>query len=85
MSVKNFKVELPAGEETTPFIYRTDDNDGLTWREAKKLLRKWYLDQASSLRTFTEKEFTKQEQTLLGNDTVEAKVEPSNESLSSTV
>jgi len=31
-----------------------EDDPKLTWREAKKALRQWYLDQASALRKVTE-------------------------------
>ena len=36
------------------------DNEGTTsWRDAKKALRGWYLDQAKALRSVTEKEYFK--------------------------
>lgn len=60
---KNFQVELPNDDATTPFIFRTEVEDsGLTWGQAKKLLRSWYLNEARKLRNYTEKDFNKQEQ-----------------------
>lgn len=71
---KTFQVEIPLDDATTPFIYRTADEEGVTWREAKKLLRNWYLIEARKLRSYSEKEFNVQEQ-LLATDG-ENKVEP---------
>ncbi len=82
---KNFQVELPNDDATTPFIFRTEVEDtGLTWGQAKKLLRSWYLNEARKLRTYNEKDFNKQEELFL------AQVEPSskvakNEPVSSPV
>lgn len=33
------------------------DTPSLTWREAKKELRKWYLEKAKALRSVTEKSY----------------------------
>lgn len=33
------------------------DKDGLSWREAKKQLRKWYVDQAAALRSQNQKDY----------------------------
>lgn len=63
---KNFQVEIPADDATTPFIFRTEVEDsGLTWGQAKKELRSWYLSEARKLRTYTEKDFKTQEQEFL--------------------
>lgn len=68
---KNFQVEIPTDDATTPFIFRTEVEDsGLTWGQAKKVLRSWYLSEARKLRAYTEKDFNKQEEIYL------AKVEP---------
>lgn len=39
-----------------PPVIRKDGGTG-AWREAKKLLRQWYLEQASDLRTVNEKSY----------------------------
>ena len=63
---KNFQVEVPVDDATTPFIYRTEVEDtGLAWGQAKKQLRSWYLSEARKLRTYTEKDFNKQEEAFL--------------------
>lgn len=36
---------------------REEDGPTLTWREAKKELRQWYLNKAKSLRPITEKSY----------------------------
>ena len=41
-----------------PIIYK-DDQGTTSWRDAKKALRSWYLDQAKALRSITEKEYFK--------------------------
>lgn len=67
---KNFQVELPADDATTPFIFRTEVEDsGLTWGQAKKQLRSWYLTEAHKLRNYTEMDFKKQEQEFLAQVT----------------
>lgn len=72
--MKNFQVELPIDDATTPFIFRTEEEGtGVSWGQAKKLLRSWYLNEAKKLRTYSEKEFNKQEQALIDKET---KVEP---------
>ena len=40
----------------TPPVIRKDGGTG-AWREAKKLLRQWYLDEAAALREVTEKSY----------------------------
>lgn len=42
-----------------PMIVKVDITDlqGVSWREAKKQLRKWYLDQAAALRSITEETY----------------------------
>lgn len=40
----------------TPPVIRKDGGTG-AWREAKKLLRQWYLEQASELRSLNEKTY----------------------------
>lgn len=74
---KNFQVELPTDDATTPFIYRTEQEDtGVTWGQAKKQMRKWYLDEARKLRSLNVKEFTKREQQLLEGAKVESVSSP---------
>jgi hypothetical protein len=43
----------------TPVIIKCDITNvqGVSWREAKKQLRQWYLDKAASLRTVSEREY----------------------------
>jgi len=72
MAKKDFQIEFPQikeGEQfadTTPFIYRSEiQGEGMTWRDAKKAMRKWYLDQANLLRGFTEKHFAANEKAFL--------------------
>mgnify|MGYP001558575015 CR=1 FL=1 len=36
------------------------DLEGVSWREAKKQLRKWYLDQAAVLRSITQETYFSQ-------------------------
>jgi hypothetical protein len=38
------------------------------WREAKKVVRNWYLEQARALRTYSEKSFRKQEDEFLATE-----------------
>lgn len=47
-----------------PLIVKTNvtDQEGVSWREAKKQLRKWYLDQAASLRAVTQKSYFGEQQ-----------------------
>lgn len=33
------------------------DKEGQSWREAKKQLRRWYLDQAAQLRSVTKQQY----------------------------
>ncbi len=40
----------------TPPVIRKDGGTG-SWRESKKLLRQWYLDQATDLRALNEKSY----------------------------
>ena len=83
---KDFQVEIPTDDATTPFIFRTEVEDsGLTWGQAKKQLRSWYLSEARKLRNYTEKDFNKQEQEFLAQATanpVEAAAGVGNESVS---
>ena len=46
-------------EDTNMEIQKVDvsDVDGLSWKDAKKALRKYFLSRATSLRSLTEKEF----------------------------
>ena len=37
------------------------EDELLSWREAKKLLRNWYLEKARSLRTVSEKDYFRNE------------------------
>ena len=54
---KAYKVELD--QDGFPEIVKADitDVNGLSWRDAKKALRDWYLNGAKSLRKITEKEY----------------------------
>jgi len=73
---KNFQVELPQDDATTPFIFRTEVEDsGLTWGQAKKQLRSWYLSEARKLRTYNEKQFELQELAFLEGAEGGSKVE----------
>ena len=47
------------GDRVPPAIVKVDvtDPDGLSWREAKKQLRQWYLDQAAALRQVTQQTY----------------------------
>lgn len=47
--------EEPGGNGVHPVIFK-DGGTG-AWRDAKKLLRQWYLDQASALRNVNEKSY----------------------------
>lgn len=38
-------------------IIRKDDEGTTSWRDAKKALRAWYLDQAKALRSVSEKDY----------------------------
>ena len=46
-------------EKFGPLIIKVgyDDAEGTSWREAKKQLRSYYLQQAAQLRQITEKEY----------------------------
>ena len=48
-------IEYP-GTSNPPSLVK--DNEGTTsWRDAKKALRQWYLDQAKALRQVSEKDY----------------------------
>lgn len=51
--------ELVDCESMVPRILKADitNTEAVSWREAKKQLRKWYLDQAAALRKLTEKDY----------------------------
>ena len=52
--------KLIQGDEfSLPFIEKVNitDLDGKSWREVKKELRDWYLNNAKSLRSVTEKSY----------------------------
>jgi len=51
-----FKVHV---DDFGPGIEKVDitDQDGISWRSAKKQLRQWYLDQAKKLRDVTQKDY----------------------------
>ena len=60
MSSKSYYVAMD--ENDSPRIYKIDQTTpeeirDLSWGEAKKELRKWYLDTAKSLRGVTEKTY----------------------------
>ena len=46
---------LPSNARIVKVDY--DDADGVSWREAKKQLRSYYLQEAAKLRQITEKEY----------------------------
>ena len=54
--------KLVAVEDMSMDIAKVDvsDVDGLSWKDVKKALRKYYLDRAASLRSLTEKQFNKE-------------------------
>lgn len=54
-------VEDPAGTGA-PFI-ALDESSTTSWRDAKKALRQWYLDQAKALRSVSEKDYFPSDQT----------------------
>ena len=60
-AVELVDVESTSGEtkSSVPVIIKVaiDDVSGTDWRQAKKALRAWYLDQAKNLRKVTEKEY----------------------------
>jgi hypothetical protein len=43
------------GDLGVPVIIRVLE-DGMSWREAKKALRQWYLDEAAAVRSLREKD-----------------------------
>ena len=47
------------GQTELPPVIMPDDEGTTSWRDAKKALRSWYLDQAKALRSITEKEYFK--------------------------
>ena len=63
MSNKQYIFVPPGTDFTLPVILNSGDFDNVTedqllvWREAKKELRQWYLDQARSLRNVSEKDY----------------------------
>ena len=54
-----YKVAAANGDDSFPLIEKVDitDVDGVSWREAKKQLRSWFLQRAKDLRKTTEKEY----------------------------
>lgn len=56
-----YKLFTPLGE--LPYIekVRLEDLEGGSWRDAKKALRQWYLDQAASLRSMSAKDYFEEE------------------------
>lgn len=52
-----YKVVLDA--DAHPIIRKVEitDLDGVSWRDAKKQLRQWYLNQAKALRSISEKTY----------------------------
>ena len=40
-----------------PPVIMPDDEGTTSWRDAKKALRQWYLDQAKALRSVSEKDY----------------------------
>lgn len=59
MAKPKYKFVSPIGE--LPYIDRALE-DGDSWRSVKKQLRHWYLQQAASLRSFTEAEYFEAEE-----------------------
>ena len=57
----NYKVVYPSDDPSTTFSTPEivpDLTGGTTsWRDAKKALRSWYLEQAASLRSVSEKDY----------------------------
>ena len=45
-------------DNCVPYI-ESDETGTTSWRDAKKTLRSWYLDEAKALRSITEKEYFK--------------------------
>lgn len=58
--------KLSVEESAEPSIVRVEitDPDGVSWREAKKQLRQWYLDRAAALRGLTESTYFKPEEAV---------------------
>ena len=50
-----------SGLDSAPEIVKVDftDPEGVSWREAKKQLRSWYLAEAAKLRSIKEKDYFK--------------------------
>ena len=57
-----------------PYIVRVYNEPGMPWRDAKKQLRQWYLDQAHAIRALRENDISNKE-------IIEAIAEESHESL----
>ena len=50
-------------ENVAPIIVVDSDGGTTSWRDAKKALRQWYLDQAKALRQVSEKDYFASDQT----------------------
>jgi hypothetical protein len=48
--------EYVLSEDVPPQILRVYDEPGLSWRDAKKTLRQWYLNQAHEIRSMRERD-----------------------------
>jgi hypothetical protein len=48
--------EYVLSEDVPPQILRVYDEPGLSWRDAKKNLRQWYLNQAAGVRGMRERD-----------------------------
>lgn len=53
---REYKV-LYRSEDRFPLIYRVYNEPGLSWRNAKKEVRSWFLSQIKILRSQSEKEY----------------------------
>jgi len=52
---RDYRVEYEAYDQ--PHIAKCYNEPGVSWREAKKQLREWYLERARALRQVSEKDY----------------------------
>ena len=52
-----YQVNYAPDEMKLPPTITTDESGTTSWRDAKKALRQWYLDQAKALRSVSETDY----------------------------
>ncbi len=52
-----YKVVYPEAKEGRPEIIPDLSGGTTSWRQAKKALRQWYIDEAKALRSISEKDY----------------------------